>query len=288
MEQADQARFGTCDCATPQKGGGFDGLLRGLVRVSEHALDAENIAAKQGLLQDLDPRTKVAGAFLAIVSVILLHSLAGLAALFLCAVLLAALSRVPVRRLARQVWMGVLIFTGVIAMPAPFLVPGDTIAVLPVLGWTISAQGLRSAAFLIARAETSATFALLLILTTPWPHVMKALRSLGVPVAVVAILGMTHRYIFVLLTTATQMFEARRSRSLAPMSSAARRKVIISSAGVLLGKTLALAGDVHMAMISRGYRGEVRLIDDFRFRRRDYASLGIAAALPALIVWMQQ
>ena len=57
-----------------------------------------------------------------------------------------------------------------------------------------------------------ATLAFLLILTTPWPYVLKAMRTLGVPVVVVAMLGMTHRYIFVLLQTATQMFEARRSR----------------------------------------------------------------------------
>lgn len=288
MERAGEASFGSCDCAAPGKGGSLDSVLRTLVRVSEHALEAENLAAKQGLLQNLDPRAKAAGVILIITSVILLHSLAGLAALFIAAVALAHLSAIPVRRLARQVWIGVLLFTGVIAAPSPFLVPGKVIATLPVLGWTISEQGLRSAAFLVGRAETSATFALLLVLTTQWPHVMKALRSLGVPVAIVAVLGMTHRYIFVLLTTATQMFEARRSRSLAPMQGAERRKVIVSSAGILLGKTLMLANDVHMAMISRGYRGEVRLIDDFRFRTRDYIALGFAAALPLFILWFQR
>ena len=286
MKRAREASFGSCDCAAPSRGATLDGFLVGLSRISEHSLEAERTAEADGLLQGLDPRTKTAGAALLILAVTLSHSLAVLCGLFLLAIALAALSGVTPGRLARQVWAGVAIFTGVIALPSPFLVPGTTIATLPVLGWTISEQGLRSAAFLILRAETSATFAVLLILTTRWPHVLKALRALGLPVAMVAILGMTHRYIFVLLSTATQMFEARRARTLAPMAGPERRRVIISGAGVLLGKTLALSGDVHQAMVARGYTGEVRLMDDFAFRPHDYAALALTIAIPLLVVWL--
>jgi cobalt ECF transporter T component CbiQ len=251
-------------------------------------MEAEDLAGRDGLLQRLDPRAKLLGTVLLILGATMLHSLTGLALIFAVAVLLALASQVPVGRLAKQVWLGVLAFTGVIALPSPFLVPGQTIATLPLLGWTVSEQGLRSAAFLIGRAETAATLAALLVLTTRWPHVMKATRALGVPVAVVAVLGMTHRYIFVLMTTATQMMEARRARQLGPMKPAEQRRLIAASAGVLLGKTLTMAGDVHMAMIARGYRGEVRLIDDFHFQMRDGAALALAALVPAAIFWMQR
>ena len=259
-----------------------------LLHALTHAMEAEDLATRNGLLQSLDPRAKVAGALLMIIAATMLHSLVGLGLLFVFAVALALASHIPLARLAKQVWFGVLAFTGVIALPSPFLVPGTVVATLPVLHWTISEQGLRSATFLIGRAETAATFAALLVLTTSWPHVMKAMRSLGVPVAVVAVLGMTHRYIFVLMTTAAQMMEARRARQLGPLRPADQRRLIAGSVGVLLGKTLAMAGDVHMAMIARGYRGEVRLIDDFRFRARDGVTLFLAALLPAAIFWMQR
>ena len=42
---------------------------------------------------------------------------------------------------------------------------------------------------------------------------MKALRSVGCPMILVAILGMTFRYIFVVLQTASEMFESRKSRT---------------------------------------------------------------------------
>ncbi|HWU65056.1 MAG TPA: cobalt ECF transporter T component CbiQ [Ensifer sp.] len=259
-----------------------------LLHALTHAMEAEELADRNGLLQGLDPRAKVAGAMLMVIAATMLHSLIGLALLFGFAVLLALASQIPLMRLLKQVWLGVLAFTGVIALPSPFLVPGKVVATLPVLDWTVSEQGLRSAGFLIGRAETAATFAALLVLTTSWPHVMKAMRALGVPVAVVAVLGMTHRYIFVLMTTAAQMMEARRARQLGPLKAADQRRLIAGSAGVLMSKTLAIAGDVHMAMIARGYRGEIRLIDDFQFRARDGVSLLLALLVPATIFWMQR
>ena len=38
-------------------------------------------------------------------------------------------------------------------------------------------------------------------------------------------------------------------------------------------------------MISRGYRGEVRLMDDFRFGKLDWAALAGLVALSALALW---
>ena len=65
--------------------------------------------------------------------------------------------------------------------PAIFLVPGPAFATVPVLGWALSANGLRSALLLIMRAEISVTVSFVLITTTLWIHVLKALRTFGVP-----------------------------------------------------------------------------------------------------------
>jgi energy-coupling factor transporter transmembrane protein EcfT len=50
---------------------------------------------------------------------------------------------------------------------------------------------------------------------------------------------------------------------------------------------MALATDIHMAMLSRGYCGEVRLLDDFRTRPRDWLFLAAALAVPALAFGIQ-
>jgi cobalt/nickel transport system permease protein len=253
----------------------------------EHALDAEAVSSRQGLLQGLDPRIKLISILALIISGVLTRSLTVLAALFLLALVLAFSSRITAARLCKQVWISVLLFTGVIALPSIVVVPGLPVWQIPLVDWSVTYQGLRSAAFLIGRAETSATFALLLILSTPWTHVLKALRNLGVPVVVVAILGMTYRYIFLLLQTATQLFEARRSRIVAPMKGPQQRRMVIAAVGVLLGKAFQLGADVHLAMLSRGYRGEVHLLHDFKTRRRDWFALLFALSVPVLILWFQ-
>jgi cobalt ECF transporter T component CbiQ len=282
-----------CDCGPSYSGrrrhdGAFlDRLAGGLARAMDHALDADDLARRDGLLQRLDPRVKLAGLLGLIVVAVFVKSLAVLAGLFLVAVALALPSQVGLSRLFKQIWLKVFAFTILIALPAIFLVPGAVIARVPVLSWPVTLQGVRSAAFLLGRAETAATFALLLILCTPWPHVLKALRVFRAPIVLVAILGMTHRYIFVFLESASQMFASRRSRMVGALSPRDRRRVATATAGVLLDKALHLSADVQSAMASRGYRGEVRLIDDFRATPIDGLALAGFAAIAAAALWLQ-
>jgi cobalt ECF transporter T component CbiQ len=265
----------------------LDRLAGGLAHAMEHALDADDLARRDGLLQRLDPRVKLAGLMTLIVVAVFVKSLMVLSGLFLVSVALALPSQVGLSRLVKQIWLKVLAFTVLIALPAVFLVPGTVVARLPVLLWPVTLQGMRSAAFLVGRGETAATFALLLILCTPWPHVLKALRIFRVPIVLVVILGMTHRYIFVFLESASRMFEARRSRIVGPLSARDRRRVATATAGVLLDKSLQLSADVQLAMASRGYRGDVRLIDDFHTTPIDWAALAGFAAIAAAALWLQ-
>jgi energy-coupling factor transporter transmembrane protein EcfT len=93
------------------------------------------------------------------------------------------------------------------------------------------------------------------------------------------ILGMTYRYVFVILETALDMFESRKSRTVGVLEPAERRRLTAATAGVLLGKSLQLSGEVHLAMQSRGFRGEVHLMHDFRTRPSDWCWLAGFAGL---------
>lgn len=257
----------------------------GFVDALEHAFYAEEVARADGLLQRLDARVKLLGLLALILPAAASRRLSVLAALFAVAVLLAALSRVPFRVLMKRVWIAVLLFTGVIAFPAPFVTPGRAVYQLPWLGWTVTAQGLESAAFLILRVETAATLCVLLVMTTRWNHVLKALRVLRVPAVLVTILGMTYRYVFLVLQSAHEMFESRRSRMVGELSGKERRRVAASSAGVLMSKTFDLSSEVYLAMQSRGFRGDVYLLDEARVRRLDWLMLAGFALVSAAAFW---
>lgn len=262
-----------------------EATLAGLLEATDQSLHAEELAARRGWLQSLDARVNVVGLLALIIAAAMSHSLAVIGAIFALAVGLALFSRVPLRTLAKREWLPVLAFTGCVALPAIFLTPGPVIARLPVVGWDITATGTRSALYLISRVETAATLALLLVLCTPWTQVLKALRSLGVPVVVVVMLGMTHRYIFLLLQSAHDLFQARRSRIVARLDGAARRRLATTSAGVLLGKSLHLSHEVFLAMQSRGFRGEVYTLDEFAMRPRDWGALAAFFAVTVLALW---
>lgn len=260
--------------------------LTGLFAATERALYAEELAKTDGLLQRLDPRVKVIGLLSLIVAAALAHNLAVILSLFVIAMMLALLSRVPIRTLATRVWISAFLFTGTIALPAIFITPGRVVYRLPWLDWPITAQGLMSATYLLTRVETAATFSILLILCTPWTHVLKALRVLRVPVVIVVILGMTHRYIFLLLETARDLFESRRSRMVGALVGSERRRLAVASVGVLLSKSFHLSHEVYLAMRSRGFRGEVFILDEFSMQRRDWLWLAGFLALAALAFWM--
>jgi len=259
--------------------------LASFVDALEHAFYAEESAKKNGLLQKLDPRIKIAAVFPLIVIAALARRLGVIVALFATAVVLALLSRVPLATLAKRVWLGVLTFTGFISFPALFLTPGVAIYTLPLLGWSVTEQGLRAAMYLIMRAETAATFSVLLVLCTPWSVVLKALRVLRLPIVLVVILGMTYRYIFLFLRNAHDMFMSRKSRLVGHLDGREQRRAATASAGVLMSKTIQLSGDVYLAMRSRGFQGEVYVLDEFQTHWFDWAMLAVFISIALLAFW---
>lgn len=260
--------------------------IRGLAAAMERALYAEELAKVDGLLQRLDPRVKVVGMLALVVATALARNILVILGLFGVAIVLALLSRVPMRTLATRVWIGALLFTGTLVLPAIFITPGQVIYRLPLLDWPITAQGLGAATYLITRVETATTFSLLLILCTPWAQVLKALRVLRVPVVFVVILGMTYRYIFLMLQTAQDMFESRQSRMVGRMSGADQRRLAGASVGVLLSKSIQLSGDVYLAMLSRGFRGEIYTLDDFQMQACDWIALAGLLAIAVSAFWL--
>lgn len=260
--------------------------IRGLLRVLRQALFAEETAQLPGLLQGLDARVKLVGILLLIFASVALHRLSVLAGLLAACVILAMASRIPVRVLATQVWIAVLAFTGAIALPAIFLTPGDALFRVPVLDWTASYQGLRSAAFLILRAETAATLAALLVLCTLWPQLLRALRWFRIPAVLVAIIGMTYRYLFLLTQTAEEMFEARQARLIGVLEPSDRRRLATASAGLLLAKSIQLSGEVHLAMQARGFRGDILLLDDPIPGPKDWIALAVLAGAAGVAIWL--
>jgi cobalt ECF transporter T component CbiQ len=221
-----------------------------------------------------------------VVAVVLSGTLRAIGGLFIVAILLALASQVSLASLLKRVWLVILGFTGLIAIPALFVTPGRPLYTLPALHVFISEQGVRAAALLVLRVETAVTFTTVLVLSTPWSHILKSLRWLRLPAEVVTMVAMTHRYAFLLIETASQMFESHKSRTIGTWRGPEKRSMMARTAGVLLSKSIELSHEVYLAMLSRGFDGEVHVLTDFQTKPRDYVALMAFILTTCTAVWV--
>jgi cobalt ECF transporter T component CbiQ len=250
----------------------------------EQSIFAEKTASQKGLLQALDPRLKVIAMIMLLFAVSLSHQLAVIAALYFCALILAAASAVPPGFFIKRVWVFIPFFTGIVALPALFITPGPVLVDLP-LGMVITRTGAMTALFLLLRVGTSVSFAVLFVLSTPWNSVLKAMGVLRVPDVIVLVLGMTYRYIHLLLHTTNDMFLSRKSRILRRLSRVEERHLLAATSGTLLGKSLQLSSEVYLAMESRGYRGYPRTMDLFQMHWFDWLAALVVSFVTAAAIW---
>jgi cobalt/nickel transport system permease protein len=239
-------------------------------RAIQESMFAEEAATKTGWLQEIDPRVKVGGLLLLVLSCSFTHELSAIAVLFLFALLLVAGSSLLSFSFFRRLWIFIPLYTMLIALPALFLTPGDVLFQMPVTGWHLTAQGLRAVILLVARVTTTVSFVLLIVLTTRWSALLKALRWMGLPQLLVFMLAMTYRYIYVLLHSMTALFLARQSRRVGPEAWRSTKQWFGAISGALLGKSYSLSSEIYLAMTSRGFRGEPVLLEDFKTKPHDW------------------
>jgi cobalt ECF transporter T component CbiQ len=241
-------------------------------------------SANDGFLQRLDPRVKLGAAAVLIVHAAATTRLWTVAVIVTAVVVVAAASRLELRPIFR-LWLTVGVLAALLAVPALFLTPGARIVFrIPVIGWNISDTGLLVAGRLLLRALASSTTAAVLVLSTQWQAVLKALRRFGVPTVAVMLIGMSYRYIVLFVQSAIELTNARKSRTVGRMRLAERRRLALSSVGVLLERAFSLGNEVHLAMQARGYRGEVLLLDDYSMSARDWVAIAVLVFFEVILI----
>lgn len=274
-------------CQRRARRGFLEKTVANLGEILDHAETAAQSSGREGVIQQLDPRIKVFGALVLIVGAVGTTNLWVTGMVFVFSLFLIALSRLSFRLYLKRTWLGVLVFTGLIALPAIFTTPGVVVFQVPVVHWTVSRQGLTTAFRLLARAETAATISMLLILTTQWAHLLKSLRYFRLPLIVVTVLGMTQRYLFLMLQLAKNLLDARTSRKVGPWSASQQRELTSSVLSVLMNRSLVLSEEVYLAMQSRGFTGEIHLLDEFRFGKRDWFTMVLLMMIATLFLLLR-
>jgi cobalt/nickel transport system permease protein len=294
-----------CNCTLIHRGKkGFVGkTLDGIFGFLEEAFISESFSKRRGFLQSLDPRAKLVSILAVIFGASLIGDLRVLIFIYALTLLFSRLSKIEVIFFIKRVWLFIPIFAGIIAVPMIFNVflPGDPLIYVAHLGpgahlgpfslpesIFITKQGSNAAVIFTMRVATCVSAVVLLFLTTQQQILFKSLRTVGVPKLYVLTLQMAYRYIFLLMDLIREMYVAKKARTIKAGGLINEQKWVGGRIGYTLIRSLSMSEKVHMAMMSRGFNGEVHIMQEFKMTKRDYLAVGMAISTSVVLVLISQ
>ena len=244
------------------------------------------------ILHRLDPRVKLVGTFLFIISLFIFQSFYGYVVVTIFLVSIIKLSKVPFRFIVKGLKAVVilLLFTVFFNM---FFLPGEPLIEFYFI--TITKEGLRSAGFMAIRLTYLIIGSSLMTFTTTpnqltdgLEKVLRPLNHIKVPVHEISMMmSIALRFIPILLEETDKIMKAQMARG-ADFESGGilkRAKSLIPLLVPLFVSAFRRANDLAMAMEARCYRGgDGRTkMKPLRYQRRDYmAYLGLLVYLGAI------
>jgi cobalt/nickel transport system permease protein len=210
------------------------------------------LAMGESTIHRLDPRAKVLTTLVYILCVVSFgrYELAAMLPFLLYPVVLLTLADLPVGYLVRKVLV-VIPFAVMVGLFNPLF---DRQVVLQFGSLAVSG-GWVSCASIVVRALLTAGAAIVLVAVTGFPAICEALERLGMPRVFAVQLLFLHRYIFVLTDEGGRVARARQLRSCGEKGLGLRH--VGALVGHLLLRTWERAERIHMAMLARGFTGEV-------------------------------
>lgn len=236
---------------------------------------AERVAASDGFLQRRDPRVSLCSLAGLALAVMITRTVAVTLAFAVVTVVLAKMSAVPLRRLLARSAVVPLV-SAVVVLPQAALIPGD--ALVQAVGVTVTDAGVAYVVAFTLRVGVGVALLSLVVLTTPFSSVIAAMRRLRVPVALVWVIAVTYRYLFLFFDELQRLILARNGRTTGRGLSGGWRDAR-RIAGTFLLRTLDRGERVGRGMRARGGArppspyGRQRAVD-----RYDYALALCSAA----------
>lgn len=246
----------------------LDKTLSHVLSFIEDTMFNERTSRKNGLLQRIGPRLKIASLLSFVVVLSLQKSLEGIAPFLVVSFLLVVASKVPLRMFAKKL-LPPFVFTFLISIPVVLnlVVGGESLFVLLRTGEAlrigtlqlpeeiaITAQGVKTAATLCARVLVSVSFVFLMTMTTPPNTLMKSLSTFF-PGSLKPVVSISYRYIFFLVRRVEHFVMGLTSRKITALDPSKGRRWVASRMGVLFSMSMELSRELTMAMESRGYKG---------------------------------
>lgn len=255
--------------------------LSGLIKESYIQWETAN---KKGLFQKLDARVKVLFLLVFIIIVSLKREILPEAAIFLMVFCFALLSNLNLKAFYRKVFLLGFLFGFLIALPSSLNIITRGEVMLPLIRlarpldfWIyhipqeigFTREGIHVVALITLRIINSLSLSFLIVYSTPFPEILRALKSLKLPDVFLMIMALSYKYIFLFAGILEDIHLAKKGR-LVGIRPAQERGWVAGRMVFLFRKTQIRCEEVFKAMLSRGFAGDVVLYTVKPLRKRDY------------------
>jgi cobalt ECF transporter T component CbiQ len=258
------------------------------------------LASREGFFQKLDARIKVIFLLFFIFIVSLKKNVMPEVGIGIFIFALALLSRLNIVMLYKRVFFWGFFFGFLVAFPSAFNIITRGEIIMPVINlskphtfWIyhipqeigLTKEGLYSVVMLTMRVVNSLSISFLVLYTTPFHEIIKALKILRVPDAFLMIITLSYKYIFLFAKTVGDMHIAKKSRLVRGVSNAQAREWIAGRIAFIFRKTRMRCEDVFNAMLSRGLSDKIKFYGYRKIQVLDW-SAGISLLLIGILFLM--
>src|SRR5208283_2934484 len=251
--------------------------LMSAVSFIKDATLCEEHASHKGFLQSLDARIKTITFLGLLITAVSLKSALLISWLYIFCLILAVISRIPLGFFLLRTWVFIPLFSFCIAIPAlfSFVTPGEPVWFFYFFGikFIITRPGLDGAILFVERVATSVSLVVLLSLTTRHTQLLKILRVFGVPQVFILTVSMTYRYLYLFAQMLENIFTAIKSRVGVVSGHPKGQKVVAWNIANMWNRAEQMNEQVYLAMLSRGYTGEPRVLTKSHPEYKDWAWL---------------
>jgi len=215
---------------------------------------ADEYSQVNGTLQKIDPRFKIVAALLFVILVNLTPLTKAFSLIFYAFILILCvlLTKVPPGRIVRK---------SLASLPLILIFALFSLFYHRSQPWF--------SLLILAKAYLSILAMILLISSTSFSYFLKALQKLKIPVILVMIFSFMYRYLFVITDELMSVRMAKDSRTVGG-TAWFHTKVLANIIGVVFISSYERSERIYKAMLSRGFDGTIRTLDDFSLKNRDY------------------
>jgi len=276
-----------------------DATLSKLAEFINTGYSQAETSSKKGLLQNLDPRTKLAFLLSFIILTSFLRQISSLGFILVFILALYPLSGINLLSSLKKAFWPLFFFGFIVVAPALLnIVSGGEIKLKLIQFrhehnfWIyhipasigISKEGMIVVCRLFLKIACSILLTLLIAITTSFAAIVKALRIFKIPDIILLSITLSFKFIFILSRTTAETYLALRARWIKKNSDIQSSNIIAGRIAFIFRKSFIKYEEVYRAMIARGFSGNVNLCYSGKYRWKDLVFFIIFACFGLIIV----